>query len=128
MTEVLVKGPLWLTPLSSTPNLHKGTLFSLYYFFLSKGRFRSRKKCHYKWMFLIIGQNFCPISPLTLVASILPLSNIALLCNGRIPAYCCGAGSGLGNGCCKTFQAQVLMNTYKPCKVELRCPFTLLST
>lgn len=44
INEILVKGPLWLTPLSSTPNPHKDTTFSLYYFFHFKGRFRSRGK------------------------------------------------------------------------------------
>lgn len=75
---------------SSTLHPLKGTSFSLYYFFPSKGRLRSRKKCHYKWRFLIIGQNFCPISLPIPFTCILPLSSAALSggAESQPPAVC----------------------------------------
>lgn len=131
MTEILVKGPLWLTPPPPLLIPLKGTSFSLYYFFPLQGQVKvqekKKKNCHSKWKFLIIGQHFCPISLPTPFTSILPLARLPFSAV-RNPSHRCVLESGLGNGCCKTFHEQPLMNMCKPCRVLLHCPFTLLST
>lgn len=128
MTEIIVKGPLWLTPLSSTCRPLGGTSFSLYYFLPSKGRLRSGERG------MPLYTEVLDYGPMSAVSHF-PLSSLPFHLFPTSPFSATAESQptavvferSLSNGSCKTFHEQCLMNVYKPCKVLPHCPFTLLS-
>lgn len=126
MTEILVTGPCGRHLSPPAPVLTRALHFHFITFFISRAGSGSGENA------TINGGSWlqAKVSALSQVHLLhcRSLCSIALFCSCRIPARCRVLESHLGNSCCKTFLAQLLMNTHEPCKVLLHCPFTLLLT
>lgn len=126
MTESLVKGWHRLSP-PPAPQGH--SIFTLLLLSLQeKVKVQGAKKCHYKWKFLMIGQNICPISPPTFFPSnsLFPILVFPRIAESQPTVWM--LENGLGLGCWKTSHEQPLMSMYEPWKMSLYRLFTLLWT